>query len=183
MDGRIQGQFERLERQKPPFLALIAPWSQGQLRFRSRPDSWSALEVVDHVLRTERGILGKVRANAARNARAPMADRVRSSLLTLLMKCPVRVKVPAAVPQILPGGDCDLAEMKTTWDLARMEWRDWLEEVNAPRGGGALFRHPVSGWMTLPQTLNFMSAHLRHHEYQLRRIRRDARWLAAGRVE
>jgi len=173
--------FRLLQPQKEFFLSELSPWNSGQLRFSCKPGSWSALQVLDHVVRTERGILAEMQKNVQRCEGVPFVQRFRGDLLIQLMRSPARVQVPRSVARfILPGDALDLAELAAAWNDSQAKLGQWVAEVREDQTAYAGFRHPVSGWMSVLQGVLFLAAHVRHHRYQLGRIRRSAGWKRAG---
>jgi hypothetical protein len=172
----ITARFDDLEKKRDEFLRTVFSWTPGQLRFRPTPSAWSALQVVDHVLKTERGIFSEMQTNLPGARKSPFKHRIRGSLLNALMSSPVRLKVPAAAMIVLPSTTPDLHEMAAAWNTIRRDQKEWLVSLNQIDSSKGVFRHPVSGWMTPSQCLGFLCAHLHHHGYQLQRIRRDRSW-------
>ena len=181
MGELVVSEFRLLQRQKSAFLNDLATWGPAQLRLCCKPGSWSALQVLDHVIRTERGILAEMQQNVRQCDRVPLVQRVTSDLLILLMRSPARVKVPGLVSRvILPGSEVDLPVLTAAWNESQTQLEQWVDELRGNQTRFAGFRHPVSGWMSVLQAIQFLTAHVRHHRYQLGRIRRNAGWLRAG---
>jgi len=170
MDASLSGQFAKLERQKQTLLEQLAEWDSPLLAFRSAPGQWSALEVLDHIVKTESAIVATMRNHAASSRSVSAPDRVRGFLLILLFLTPVRVKAPGSVKAIVPSGDNSFESLGAAWTQTRDELESFLNSVPRKRLWPAVFRHPVAGWMTLPRTLSFLSAHIIHHVFQLRRL-------------
>lgn len=181
MRGSAGNAFRLLQMQKDSFLHDLGSWNPAQLGFSCKPGSWSALQVLDHVVRTERGILAEMQQNVRQCDRVPFVHRVKSDLLILLMRSAARVKVPSLVaPVILPGYEPDLSELTAAWNDTQTQLGQWVGELRENQSACAGFRHPVSGWMSVLQAILFLAAHVRHHRYQLERIRRNADWPQAG---
>lgn len=170
MDVSLSGQFAKLERQKQTLLEQLATWDSPLLTFRSAPGEWSALDVLDHVVKTEATILAVMRSQHTSAYAVPAPDRLRGFLLTLLFLTPARVKAPGSVKAIVPSGDTSFASLSAAWTQTRAELEDFLDSIPSKHLRSAVFRHPVAGWMTLPRTLRFLSAHIVHHVFQLRRL-------------
>jgi hypothetical protein len=64
-----------------------------------------------------------------------------------------------------------MAEAIGQWVKNRERLFSLLDSLQPDQLSLGVFRHPVSGWMTMPQALAFLSAHIRHHEYQLDRLK------------
>lgn len=169
-DERIR----RLEEQKGAVLETVRSWPTELQVWRPADGGWNALEVLDHLVRTESGICGVVARGLAAPQRMSARDRVGFLFVEQVFLSRRRVKVPASVEEfILPGEGLELGDIAERWARARLDLQHVAHEAEGCRGG--VFRHPVSGWMNFEQVLRFFSAHIVHHEYQLERIREGLR--------
>jgi hypothetical protein len=75
---------------------------------------------------------------------------------------------------VLPGSALELDGIRNKWDQDREQLKSFVSQGNPELLSKGIFRHPVGGWMGMEQILDFFSVHLIHHEYQLKRIFRDA---------
>lgn len=175
MSNDLQRRLDRLETQKSSLLTQIASLPPAQLNNKPAEDSWSALEVLDHLHKVEHSILDAVIDTIPEPAprRPSTRDQIQSLLLRGLFLLPSRVKTPPTATAILPEKHLHLAEIEQHWASTRERLHAVVNSFPAPLLPMGIFRHPVCGWMTLPQTLGFLSAHLTHHNYQLRRLRRS----------
>ena len=163
--------FSTLEQQKARLLADIDAWSPPQLTYRPTPAAWSAAEVLDHIVRVEREILAAAQRGLPTPHRRGASDRLRFILLDWLFRSDRRVRVPGSVPQVLPAPHADLGTVRREWDVARQELGSFLAPLTADQLSLGVFRHPVAGWMSVPQVLRFFWVHTHHHGYQLDRLR------------
>lgn len=163
--------FEKLERRKQTVLSDVGGLSPAQARFQSEPAAWSALEVLDHLVKVERGFLEGVRKALPHGAPVPFLDRVKALAVIAVMQSPIRVKVPTSALTVLPEAATDLTGIVTRWDNVRHDMADLIRSLDTEQLSQGVFRHPVSGWMTMPRAITFLSAHIRHHRYQLQRIK------------
>jgi uncharacterized damage-inducible protein DinB len=161
---------EALERQKHAFLSRVAGLSTSQLHFRPVPGSWSVSDILDHLVRVEKELLTAVRAELPSGTARGLRDRIGAVFIICVMLSPMRVKAPASVPGILPQTTTDPTNTALRWAEVRTEMADLLGRLRTDQLRAGLFRHPVSGWMTIQQALTFLSAHMRHHTYQLNRL-------------
>lgn len=165
----------RLEAQKRAILAEVRDWPEELRTARPKNGEWIALEVLDHLVRTEAGICGVVMEMLAEPQPIGVKDRIGVAFVEQLFRSRRRVKVPKSVEDIiLPGDGLELEEIAQRWDRARMELARVADCVEKARCRGGVFRHPVGGWMSFEQVLRFFSVHVVHHEYQLERIRATA---------
>jgi len=168
-----------LREQKSALEVEVRGWPE-ELRAKRPPDGgWCALQVLDHLVRTESGICSAIPAALHKPARIGLRDRVGFAFVERVFQTRRRVRVPRSVVGIIwPGDRLELGEIERRWDAARLELAKAAAAGQRCRGG--VFRHPVSGWMTLEQVLRFFSVHMVHHEFQLQRIRKElaatSRW-------
>jgi hypothetical protein len=166
--------FEKLEWQKGKLLAELTQWPASRLCFRPNPEGWSALEVLDHLIKVEKGILDAVREQLAGGSPITFTNRAGAWLVISVMHSPLRVRVPDKVRFVLPQTENDLAELAANWCEIRQQLGNLLKSLPPSHLRCGLFQHPVSGWMNIGSTLAFLSAHLHHHGYQLKRLKTAA---------
>jgi uncharacterized damage-inducible protein DinB len=169
----------QLEQQKSELLAKVRAWPDALRTTRPRDVGWSALQVLDHLVRTESGICGVMARGLAEPARIRMRDRVGFAFVDWVFRSRLRVKMPASVRDVLSPGDApELSDIEHRWDAARSNLAEIVDCGRECSGG--VFRHPVGGWMTLEQVLRFFGAHMVHHGFQLESIKREltatSRW-------
>lgn len=171
----LHGDLDRLQGEKGSLLDELRRWSPNHLVRRPAENSWSALEVLDHVVLTEREITEAVRKGLATPQRIGVRDRIGFVMVERIFLTDRRVKVPRAVTSILPGKNLELAGISQRWDADRAELAGLLNDCSDLGARDGIFRHPVAGLMTLPQVLRFFSVHIHHHRFQLARIQASLR--------
>ena len=132
---------------------------------------WCALDVLDHLARTERSIAERMREGLARPHPIPPADRLRTAAVFAVIAAPSRVRTPAGVEMVIPETppSLDIAERLLREAHAHLTNAAGAVTANLRRWG--VFRHPVGGWMSPSTTVRFVAVHLRHHEYQWKRLK------------
>lgn len=161
--------FINLESQKSLLLGKLADMPDTALQRKPTTAEWSALEIADHLARTETGIVAAVIEFLPQRVLVPASDRIRGRMIEWLFRTPAKVKVPPTVSAVLPGKGISLEAVAARWSETRSLLRETLESVAPETCRFGAFRHPVAGWMDLSQTLRFFSVHIIHHQYQLRR--------------
>lgn len=153
-------------------LATVRALDPVQLRHVPAPGSWSIAQVVEHLTLAE-----ELTAKALRNPRpverrgSRIAASVRLRIITLFFGKPfVRARVPSRA--LLPEGSASLDALERRWLEAAADIEAFLRDLPAERRQERLFRHPVTGWLTLGQMLQFHLAHIGHHARQIARIQR-----------
>jgi hypothetical protein len=171
---RIKHAFERLERKRSDLCSELYRWSSDQLHHRPTSESWCALEVVDHLVRTESSILGTMCRNLSAVNPISLRDRYSSLALAALMRTPVRVKVPQSAARLVaPGAVQDLGVLRKRWAAERTQLGAFVNSLTEEQRNSGIFHHPVGGWTDAIGTLAFIDAHLAHHRFQIHRIEKD----------
>jgi uncharacterized damage-inducible protein DinB len=160
-----------LEQQKADVLADVSAWSVARLGYRPAPAAWSAVEVLDHIVRVEREILDVAQRGVVNPHRRGLRDRVGVAFIDWLFRSDRRVRVPTSVPEVLPTPDADLGTVRREWDAVRHDLASFLAPLTDHQLSDGVFRHPVAGWMNVPQMLRFFWVHTHHHGFQLARLR------------
>lgn len=168
MQSSVQLRLASLEKLKHTALDRVRPWPATRQAFRASPAQWSAVDVIDHLEKSERAILAALAAHTGRPVSIGMGDRLKSAALITLFRRNVRVKAPPGVTSILPCGTRSLTSIATDWAATRVDLTSFLQSDPPSKGG--IFRHPVAGWMSLDSTLAFLESHIVHHCFQLDRI-------------
>jgi hypothetical protein len=170
-DSRYGHSLKELEAQKSAFLAELAQWPAHAMDRRPDPTNWSAVEVVDHLVKTEVEILHAAREGLKRPRPIRSVDKVRTRFLQSIFASDRRVKVPAKATVVLPGSDLQFTELVQRWGESRVELDRFLRENNGDALSSGIFHHPVGGRMGMEQIMNFFAVHVAHHRFQVMRIK------------
>ena len=163
--------FKRLERWKADLVHLLRGWSSDDLARKPSPSAWSALEVLDHLLKTEIAVRQSCEENLKSRANVvTLAERAKSIALLFMMRTPIRIRVPDEASFVLPETPASLESLVARWDAERMELRKWLGTLTENARNIGVMRHPATGWLDINRALEFLFVHLRHHQFQIRRI-------------
>ena len=163
--------FCTLEQQKHDLLAELGSWTLSRLVFQPAAEEWSALQMLDHIIRTEREILLVVYSNEHQPHRVGITDRIRTRFLQGVFRSDRKVRVPSSAKIVLPRNAPELAVLQSDWGEVRTTLANNVERLTVRSSGQGLFRHPVGGWMDMQGVLDFLSVHILHHGYQLARLR------------
>lgn len=174
--------FSRMEEQKRALLDELSRWTPERLAFQPRAGEWSALQMLDHLIRTEREILLVVYKNEHQLHEYGIIDRLRNRMLVALFRTKSKVKVPKTASLVLPGELTELPILSAEWHSIRATLAGNIDRLIHDSFGKAMFRHPVAGWMSMQAVLDFLSVHLVHHGFQLDRIRAASAHLQGERA-
>lgn len=133
---------------------------------RPRPDKWSIVEIVEHLVLSERVVFGPP---DALEQRTPRARSLRNRALYWVVMCILRFDIPVKVPSaaLLPEGTRSVGYLWEQWEASHAALRRWVEASDTRVRQHALFSHPVAGPMTMADTLRMLDVHLDRHIRQI----------------
>jgi uncharacterized damage-inducible protein DinB len=167
----LQSKFDKAERQRKKLLAELADWTPEQLAFRPAAGGWSALEVVDHLVKMDRGIAGQFAAEPSQR-KVLGKTKWRSRIVNTYLRFPTKFLVPESAGALHPSPQVPLGENAEKWQAARASIAQSLERMNSGDVDRTIMRHPRAGWYGAKETLQLLTAHTLHHRYQVSRIRK-----------
>ena len=166
--------FQQLEAQRSELLAELTLWSPDRLAFRPAPNAWSAVQVLDHIVRCETGTVADIRAGLKHPHPLGPEERPHIAMLDRSLRSDRAFQVPAEAPEIHPGARTTLPGVAERWQQARTGLAALLQPLTPADLEFGVFHHPFAGWMTLPDVLDHLSAHLYHHGFQIARLRESS---------
>jgi hypothetical protein len=166
--------LDSIEAKRVRLMEELAGADPALLSARPGPGKWSIREIVEHLVLSERDVLGEPDELAAREPlKRSTKDRFRYLIVMFILRFDIPVKAPS--PGMLPEGDRDLAGLGVDWEAGHAELRRWLESSDPAIVARPLFVHPVAGPMTTAQSLRMLEVHLDRHLRQIRSILKRAR--------
>ena len=179
MNHRLHLKLEQLERATEHLLASAAALGPDSSKAPA-PGSWSANQVVHHLLFIEGNIVQYIQKKMHAEEMLPkvgLLTRLRARVVRLLLRLPgFRYKAPRGVATLTNAGNLPgLPELRQTWDTTRRQLERVLNEFPGRLLNRAIFPHPRSGRITIYQVMEFLLDHLLHHQQQLARITKALR--------
>jgi hypothetical protein len=171
MRVRSRRLLDRIDRQRRALLAEVDELGPEQLVFRPREGDWSALDVVEHLVRVEEAIISRVKQRPPRTWREAARARLSLELISVYFLVGRRFKAP--VPAILPQGGVTLADLSTRWAAAQEAMRRTIDGFGPAEFARPMMRHAILGLLTPMEALTFIRRHIAHHHRQIARIRRS----------
>lgn len=175
MESELKTKWLRLEQLRKYYLDTLSAASLAQQQFQPRQGSWNMLQVMQHLILSEKLSIKYLVAKNYTNTRKKggLATIIRSLGLRFLMRSPLRFKAPP-IAAIKDFKTQELEELLLEWEAVRHEMYHYLEKFPAEKMSYLIFRHPRAGWLNIKQTIGFFEDHLLHHQRQLKRIREAA---------
>lgn len=169
----LQQQCADLDRRSHALLDDLSRLEPLQLSFKPNPQSWSILEVVQHLVLSEQDVIGDVP-----NAKAPClrGRDLRAYLGYPMVFLVLYYGVPFPVPSagMKPDGHTTLAELRAQWIDIHHWLQSYVDRLTPATIDRPVFYHPLTGPITVNQTLILSRVHLTCHVRQIERIKRIA---------
>lgn len=142
------------------------------LNRKPSPGEWSAMNVLQHLMRSERLSYGYVRKKLSYNPklkRANIGTAWRTFLLDNYNRFPMKWKAPAAVSEEHFPEYGTLDEVKDQWRQQRHQLKEYLEGLPDHIFNKELYKHPIAGRVTIVGMINFFNGHMIRHNKQIDR--------------
>lgn len=173
MNHTLLKKFESLEAEKQKLLDLVGAHSQAQQQFRPSEYEWSMLDVIEHLVGAERGtnlFFRKYPPNEATRS-MKLKNHFYSMLTQLALMSPFKFPAPGKLKP--PQGNTSLEEWKTKWKGERVVLKEILANFPDEKIKFSVFKHPGSGPMDMGNVIVFLKNHVKHHIYQINRIKKS----------
>jgi hypothetical protein len=168
--SELRDQLEIYDQQRMALLDDLERLNDEQVRRKLGPDTWSLLEIVQHLVLSEREVLQNLPEPKILTARKRGFRHLVSYALVLVV---LRWKIPAPVPSdgMVPDGNTSLSELHHQWD-ENLSWlREYLDTLGPEDLPRAVFRHPIVGPMTVAQTTYLAKLHFDVHLRQIKKVK------------
>lgn len=171
---QLASMWEDFEQAKAGMILYLEEWDSEKLVF-SKGQSWTALQIVRHIMDSERGtltyILKKTQNEPNELPYLTIDERKAGQKLIKRLHSEERYAAPTGLEN--PSIETDLFSLIAQWAELREEYRLFFAGLSSQYYGKFIFRHPFAGPLGMEEVLGFLTGHIRHHMHQLRRIERS----------
>ena len=166
---RLKRRFSAIEQQRSALVTALRGHDPEALAFKPAPESWSVVEVVEHLVIAEELSLKALEKPLPPDRGSLLRSTFRINLIRGAFRyLSVRVKAPSA--RLMPTGTAALSDLLNRWDAARTRLGMVVEAITPATRSERRWRHPLAGWLTTEQWLAFIYSHVAHHQKQMGRI-------------
>jgi len=166
----LNRQLKTLNERTDQILNRLAAFPDETLNAPPGPGVWSVMQILTHLMLSERLSLEYVRKKLSFNPQLKKAGLMatgRHLLLRWSQQLPFKYHAPKGVQTENLPEFCSLAELKDRWLSDRQKLHQFLSEVDDELLTRELYRHPVAGRMSLVQMVSFYNVHLQRHLKQI----------------
>lgn len=150
----------------------LSRFSDQQLNHKSSPESWSALQVAEHLALSEASSLAYVRKKIAFTTEFPtvgLPEIARSLFIRALLYQPIKFKAPPVVGTAALPSKSSLEKVRHHWMATRSDWHDFLESMPEQLVNKAVFKHPRAGRIGWWHLIRFFNDHYSRHQQQIKK--------------
>ncbi len=161
--------LRNIDSKRTTLLDRAASLEPSRLTAHPRPGKWSILEIIEHMVIAEEDVLGDF-ATLDRREHRPrgLRNRLLYRLVMFILTHDIPVRAPSRA--MIPSGDRSLAELRARWEENHRLLRRYVEALDEAGTKRAVFRHPVTGPITVSQALHMLEVHLDRHTRQIRAL-------------
>lgn len=136
--------------------------------WRANDDSWSLLEIVEHLVLAEQEVLVDLDDLPRLEARP---RSFRNAVLYRLILGILRFRIPVPVPSegMVPGGGRTMQELAEVWARQHERLDSFLTRLEPGADRATIFAHPVTGPLTIREGIRMLEVHLERHIGQIKR--------------
>lgn len=165
-----KSQFDTLEGLRSDILKLTEGVDNEILKKKPSDGEWSVIEICNHLMVVEQLSIGYIRNKIEKADQAKPVNfksKLKGWILRMALSLPLKFKAPRAVSQI--PAPKTFSDLNMIWDMTRKELWKVIEKVPENSYNKAFFKHPISGYMTIEDMLDFFIVHIKHHIKQIKR--------------
>ncbi len=161
IDARLEALFQKL-----------GAYDNDLLNKKPAEGEWSPMDVLHHLMRSERLSHGYIRKKLSYNPnlkKAGLGANWRAFLLSAYLKLPLKWKAPAVVSEEHFPEYSTLQEVSEQWRQQRHQLKQHLEELPGHLFDKELYKHPFAGKITIAGMIDFFGGHMERHSKQIDR--------------
>lgn len=165
-----KSQFDTLEDLRQEILKLTEGKDNEILKKKPSDNEWSVIEICNHLMVIEQLSIGYIRNKIEKADQAKpvnMKSKIKGFIMKIALSLPLKFKAPKAVSQI--PAPKTFSDLSMIWEMTRKELWKVIEKVPEGSYNKAFFKHPVTGYMTIEDMLDFFIVHTKHHIKQIKR--------------
>ena len=151
-------------------MRIIEPIDDSELQKKPSDDSWSVVQVFNHLLEVEKLSLDYLEYKEKENAifsKESFFTKIKFLIYKIALILPLRFKMPSNLSQ--PSNEGGLESIQKGFSEIRVRFEGFLERQNEEFLSNAVYKHVIVGRISLAKMFVFLRLHLKHHEKQILR--------------
>lgn len=172
MREKLQVRLDTMNHDLDNMVKYLSTFSEEQLNKKPQPDSWSALQVVNHLILAEKNSLAYCKKKLSFNPKlkkAGIASSVRATLAKFYLMSPLKRKAPKGVSaEFLPDHDT-LDSVKEKWNKTRIDIKQFIDDLPSEYVDKEVYKGPFGGRLSIEGMLEFFKYHFLRHKKQIQK--------------
>ncbi|MFK7983543.1 MAG: DinB family protein [Saprospiraceae bacterium] len=172
MDKKSKIHLKNLDQKLTLLLRDLKTYTDAKLNEQPSDSEWSVLQIMQHLMKAEAGSVSYVQKKLSYEpelANANVLSSFRSVYLNMALTSPFKIKAPAQISGDALSTNLTFWEVAKQWKGQRNELNTYLESLPEDYFIKDLYKHPLSGKMTLSSMLSFFNKHVDRHTRQIKR--------------
>jgi hypothetical protein len=170
MISELRHEFEIYDQNRRALLDDLQDLSTEQHTQRPDPDNWSILQIVQHMVLSEREVMQYLpKPEQLVDRKRGLRARLFYPFVFLILRWGIRVPVPSK--GMVPDGNTTLSDLRQQWDEHMVWLRDYLNTLRPEDLNRAVFSHPIAGPLTPPQAAKMARLHFDAHFQQVKKVK------------
>jgi uncharacterized damage-inducible protein DinB len=169
MRTQLQQQLGQLNTELDALLDQLTQYSHQQINQQPTPDSWSAMQVMHHLLLSETLSMKYCQKKLSFEPslkKAGLMARLRAFFVRYYLLSPFKFKAPPVLATSALPAESDLEGLANQYRNQRAAFEDFLEQVPEKYLDKEVYKHPFGGRLSLSGMVDFFDAHFQHHRRQ-----------------
>ena len=172
MTAKVQKLWDKIERQRIRVFQELESVNPSLLNRKSSPDTWSAHQNLEHLLKAEATSLTYLQKKLSNGGgdipKAGFTSWSRRFLLNVAFALPsLKFKAPQYLGDLPETSDFN--DLKMRFATQRAELKAFLDTMSDDLLEGEVWKHARAGKMSIAQMLDFFEDHFDRHERQLKK--------------
>lgn len=166
--NKLIDHLDRIESAREDLFSDLDALSETQLHFRKSPEKWNILQILDHLMISEKLTVVYIKRKTSSGKefeKSGVQTKFRILVLKLAFVLPFKYKAPKVADTT--GKDPDFEELTSGWKQIRKDTRELIQNLDDDTLKCEIFKHPIVGMLNMKQTLKFFEIHFNHHKKQI----------------
>ena len=172
MRKKFKDRLEALNIEMGQLINYLSTFSEEALNKQPQSGSWSALQVTNHLVLSEKLSLAYCKKKLSfqpQLKKAGVLGSLKSALVQFYLWSPIKAKAPKGIStEVLPENDT-VDSVHQKWKVVREEMARFINDLPEEYVDKEVYKHPFGGRLSIDGMMAFFQAHLERHRKQIQK--------------
>jgi uncharacterized damage-inducible protein DinB len=172
MKERLDYIFQRAEKDRKHILSLVGDLPDEKF-FYCDGNRWSISQILTHIILSERISLQYMKKKSLgikQVKNAGLWEDLKYLLLVLSQRLPLRYSAPKFLAEQELPKNKSFEKIEQDWQESRNQLRAFIDHLESGTLKKKIYKHPVSGRLSVLHAVDFFREHANHHLPQIKRL-------------